>query len=163
MELLDLYDDLGKNLNETIVRGEKIPNNKNIMLSVVYIKNKENKYLIQKTSTAKGNKYSTTGGHVMHGETGLETIIREIKEELNIKIYETDIQHIITFKYPTKNCIFNVYYINKDNIDISNIKVQKEEVDDVYYLSVKEIKQLIEDNKFLESHGYIFNNYIITI
>ena len=40
MELLDLYDDLGKNLNETIVRGEKIPNNKNIMLSVVYIKNK---------------------------------------------------------------------------------------------------------------------------
>lgn len=99
----------------------------------------------------------------MHGETGLETIIREIKEELNIKICKKDIKHIVTFKYPTKNHIFNVYYINKININISNIKVQKEEVDDLYYLSTEEIKQLIEDNKFLESHGYIFNNYIITL
>lgn len=50
MELLDLYDDFGHCLNETIIRDNKIPNNKNIMLSVVYIKNK---YLIQKRRLLK--------------------------------------------------------------------------------------------------------------
>ncbi len=66
MELLDLYDDFGNKLNKTIVRG-KVPNDgENIMLSVAYIKNKEGKYLIQKSSKEKGGFYTSTGGHVTH-------------------------------------------------------------------------------------------------
>ena len=56
MEILDLYDDNGKLLNETIPRDEKVAAGKNIMLSVIFIKNEEGKYLIQKTSKEKGNK-----------------------------------------------------------------------------------------------------------
>lgn len=41
MEILDLYDDLGNKLNETINRGDKTTKGKNIMLSVIFIKNKE--------------------------------------------------------------------------------------------------------------------------
>lgn len=159
MEILDLYDDFGQKLKETINRGEKTEEGKNIMLSVAFIKNSKSEFLIQKTSKEKGNRYSSTGGHVMHGETGLETIKRELEEELGISATEQDLKYIATFKYPKKNCIFNVYLLNID-IDLSKIKLQDEEVESVKYLSVEEINNIINKGNFLESHAYIFKHYI---
>lgn len=159
MEILDLYDDFGQKLKETINRGEKTEEGKNIMLSVAFIKNSKGEFLIQKTSKEKGNRYSSTGGHVMHGETGLETIKRELEEELGISATEQDLKYIATFKYPKKNCIFNVYLLNID-IDLSKIKLQDTEVESVKYLSVEEINNIINKGNFLESHAYIFKHYI---
>ena len=159
MEILDLYDDNLDKLNETVVRGSNIDKGKNIILAIVFIKNKDNKYLIQKTSIGKGGDYSTTGGHVLAGEDSEISIIREIKEELGIDIDTKELKHLNTFKYPTKPCIFNIYLLNKD-IDINDIVLQEEEVESVKWLSTLEIEKLINDNKFLESHGYIFNNYV---
>lgn len=160
MEILDLYDDNCNRLNETIIRGNRLKPGKNIMLSVIYIKNKENKYLIQKQSPKKGDKYSSTGGHVTHNEDGLVTIIRELYEELNIKNVENSIKYIDTFKYPDKPCIFNVYLLNINNLNIKDIKLQIEEVSQVSWLSKEEIYDLISSNNFLETHAYIFKNYI---
>ncbi len=160
MEILDLYDDNCNLLNETIVRGNTPIKGRNIMLSVIYIKNNDNKYLIQKTSKEKGSKYSSTGGHVVHNEDGLSTIIRELKEELSINTNPKEIKYIDTFKYPNKQCIFNVYLLEINNLNINNIKLQQEEVESIKWMNKDEIKKLITDNKFLESHAYIFNNYI---
>ena len=160
MEILDLYNDSGEKLNETIIRGNKPDIGKNIMLSVVYIKNNSDKYLIQKQSLVKGNKYSSTGGHVVHNETGLETIIREVNEELGITDIKNKIKYITTFKYPNKSCIFNVYLLKVDNIDISSIKLQTEEVAEIEWYDKSKINELINNGNFLESHAYIFQNYI---
>ena len=160
MEILDLYNDLGEKLKETIIRGEKPDKGKNIMLSVIFIKNNEDKYLIQKTSKAKGNYFSSTGGHVTQGENGLETIKRELEEELDIVNISDKIQHIKTFKYPTKHCIFNVYLLKVEQPDISELKLQKEEVEEVKLLTSKEIEDIINNGNFLESHAYIFKNFI---
>ena len=159
MEVLDLYDDNGNLLEETMIRGEALPNGKNVMLSIIYIQNEKGEYLIQKTAKEKGNLYSTTGGHVTHNENGLTTIIRELKEELGLEIEKEKVKHICTFKYPTKPCIFHVYSL-KGNIDRKEITLQKEEVEEVYWMKKEEIGQLIDNNKFLESHAYIYNKYI---
>jgi hypothetical protein len=45
-----------------------------------------------------------------------------------------------------KNAFVDIFYLEKD-INISNLKLQKEEVDDVFWLSIEEIKNLIEKNK----------------
>ena len=159
MEILDLYDDFGQKLKETINRGEKTEEGKNIMLSVAFIKNSKGEFLIQKTSREKGNRYSSTGGHVIYEETGLETIKRELEEELGINATEQNLKYIATFKYPKKNCIFNVYLLNID-INLSKIKLQDEEVESVQYLSVEEINNIINKGNFLELHAYIFKHYI---
>ena len=158
-EMLDLYDNNFEKLYDVIERGSKISKGKNIMLSVVFIRNND-KYLIQKTSRLKKSKYSTTGGHVKHGENPVEAIIREVKEELGINLINKDLKLIKTFKYPIKNCIFNVYCIDSLNIDIKNIKLQDDEVEKVAYLTKEEINEIINDGGFLESHAYIFKEFI---
>lgn len=159
MELLDLYDDKGKKLNKTVERGQKFDKG-NIMLSIAFIKNSDNKYLIQKTSKEKGEKYSSTGGHVTHGENGLTTIIREIKEELGLNINTNELKFISLVKHPTKPCLINLYLLEKD-IYIEKLKLQEEEVESVSWLTEEEILSLIKENRFLKSHGYLFENYII--
>lgn len=160
MEILDLYNDLGEPIGETIVRGEKTEKGKNIMLSVIFIKDSKERYLIQKTSKEKGNRYSSTGGHVTHGENGFDTIKREIEEELGMSNVDKEIQYVKTFKYPTKNCIFNVYLLEVEQLNISEIKLQEEEVAEVQFLTCAEIKDIISHGDFLESHAYIFENFI---
>lgn len=94
MELLDLYDNSGKPLGTTIERGSKFENG-NIMLSIIFVKNQDGKYLIQKTSEEKGSKFSSTGGHVAHRESGLKAIFREVKEELGLSINPNELQNIL--------------------------------------------------------------------
>ena len=158
MELLDLYDDEGNALNITIERGSKLEKG-NVMLSIVFIKNSENKYLIQKTSEEKGSEYSSTGGHVTHNENGITTIIRELKEELGLDVNKDEIKTIGLIKNPDKPCVINLYLLEKD-IDINELKLQDEEVESVNWMTSEEIIKLIDEDNFLKSHGYLFLNYI---
>lgn len=161
MEILDLYDDNCQKLNETVIRGSKIETGKNIMLSVAFIKNEFDEYLIQKTSKEKGGEYASTGGHVTHNEDGLTTIKRELKEELNIEVADDEqIKHIVTFKYSNKPCIFNVYLLEQKSNIIDEIILQKEEVESINWMDKRKITETIANNNFLESHAYIFTNYI---
>lgn len=104
-------------------------------------------------------KYSSTEGHVVHGELPIDTIKRELQEELGINTCDDDLKLIVTFKYLSKNCIFNVYLINLD-IPLNKIILQSEEVEKVEYLTTTEIEKIIDNSNFFESHAYIFNNYI---
>jgi len=160
MELLDIYDNNGNPTGKTIIRGDnrvKLNNNEHIAVAVIIIENNNKKFLIQKTSKQKGSKYSLTGGHIKSKDTPLETIIKEVSEELGIDISNDSIKDygFICYDMPLRY----IYYLKKD-ININNIKLQKEEVEYVKYMTKKEVKELIKDNKFLESHGIIFNKII---
>ncbi len=157
MELLDLYDDSGKPLGTTIERGSKFENG-NIMLSIIFIKNQDGKFLIQKTSEEKGSKYSSTGGHVTHGEDGMTTILRELKEELGLDIKENEVESIALVKHPERPCLINLYLLEKE-LDPDTLKLQTEEVDSVEWMKKEEVLSLIDDCKFLGSHGYLFKKY----
>ena len=158
MEYLDLYDDNGKKLNKVVERGSKLFDHENIMLAVIFIKNKNNEYLIQKTSKEKGGLFATTGGHVIHKEDSFSTIMRETKEELGILIPKEKVKLITKFKYKEKPLLFHVY----ETIDVENttFTLQKEEVESVVWLSKEKIKKLIQKNQFSKTHGYIFEKYM---
>lgn len=153
MEYLNVYDNNKNKLDKKIVRGDKLSNDEHILVAVIFIKNKDNKYLIQKTSLEKGGLYSTTGGHVLYNEDSKTSIIREVKEELGIDIANDDIKYIgsILFGVP----FGDIYYLEKD-IDIDNVKLQKEEVSYVSYMTKEEIDDLIKKEKITKSHGLMF-------
>lgn len=160
MEILDLYDDNFNLLNQTIIRGEEPEKGKNIMISLAYIKDRNGNYLIQKTSKSRGSKFSTTGGHVQHGENTKTAVIRELQEELGIKVKDNEIKYIISWKHPYKQHLFDIYLLEDVDIDIKDLKLQEEEVESVKWMKTTEVEKIINENSFLESHAYIFNNYI---
>ena len=98
-------------------------------------------------------KWATTGGHPKSGESSLQGILTEVKEELGIKIGNP-----ILFKQANgKNTVCDLYYI-KDNIDISNITIQNEEVDDVKWATVDEINNLMNNDEFNKGHYMMFKD-----
>ena len=160
MELIDLYDNNGKKLDKTYLRGDKsykFEKNEHIPIVMIFIENSEGKYLIQKTSEAKGNIYSSTGGHVDAGEDIDSALIREIKEELGIDVDIKEVKYLGHFI--TGAPIRFLYYLKKD-IDIDKCTIDKEEVKYIKYMSENEINNLIEEKLFLESHAFCFNKIL---
>lgn len=160
MELLDIYDDFGNKTGKVIKRGDKsvkLEQGEHIAVGVIYIENSKGEFLMQKTSDEKGSQYSSTGGHICTGETPIESIKREVDEELGINIDYEDVKELGYLIYDMP--IRFMFYLKKD-IDINDIKVQEEEVEFVRYMSIKEIQELIKNKEITESHGIIFNKIL---
>lgn len=155
MEMRDLYD-INRNLTgKRIFKGDVIPENTYIMIVVIFIQNEKNEFLIQKRSIQKDGLWATTGGHPKSGESSLEGIITEVKEELGIVI-----DRPILFKQASgKNTICDLYYIKK-NIDLKDIVLQEEEVSSVKWASIDEINELMKNNEFKESHYKMFMDFL---
>ena len=155
MEKRDLYDE-NKNLTgETIYKGQEVPEGRYYITVVIFIQNDNNEFLIQKRASKKDGKWATTGGHPVSGQTSKQGIITEIREELGINVIEDNIILFKTIK--TEDDFVDMYYL-KENISISKIKLQEDEVDDVKWASKEEIKNLIENKQFSESHTEFFRD-----
>lgn len=157
MEYLDLYDKNKKLIGDKIVRTHdkaNVPNNKYINIVLVFIKNCEDKFLLQLTSKEKDSVIATTGGHVKSGQTSLEAILEELKEELGLVIGEDDIELIGTYK--RKFAFVDVYYLCKD-IDSDELCLQKEEVESVNWYTINEIEELIQQGKIRKGNIDGFN------
>lgn len=152
MELIAIYDNNANKTDKTVdinISDDELSNDEHIGISLIYIENNDNKFLIQKTSLQKGNRYSMTSGHIRHNETSKEAIIREAKEELGIDISKEkiiDLGHILV-DYPVRF----IFYLKK-NININDIKLNKNEVESVCYKSIDEIKAIIESGQMHKAH-----------
>jgi isopentenyldiphosphate isomerase len=147
LEYRDLYDE-NKNLTgEKIQKGDHVPKGKYYLTVVVWIQNSKNEFLLQ--INKKYNMWTTTGGHPKTGETSLDGIVTEIKEELGIDIEKYNLTLFKTIK--TEDDFVDLYYIKQD-INLNSIVMQIEEVDSVRWFSMSEITELINNNKFLPPH-----------
>lgn len=152
MEKRDLYDENKRLTGETIYKGEDIPEGRYIIVVLVFIQNSKGEFLIQKRSRIKNGKYATTGGHCKTGESSVQGIITEIKEELGIDVEEKDLQLYFGGKSQKERVFWDDYYMKMDIPNIEKLELQKEEVESVCWLTKEEIKQLVEENKFLRNH-----------
>ena len=151
MEIRDLYDE-NKNLTgETIEKDQSIPIDRYYLTVVVWIQNSKNEFLLQ--INKKYNKWSATGGHPTTGETSLDGIITEIKEELGIDVDKGKLKLFKTIK--TVDDFVDLYYMKMD-INLNDITMQKEEVADVKWATIEEIKEMIKNNIFLAEHIEVF-------
>ena len=154
-ELLQIFDENKNKLDESIERSLKktLTNGKHFMIILIFIEN-DGKFLIQKSSKEKGSEYATTGGHVTYNDDGFMTCKKEVSEELGIQLRDDEIEYIDTIDY--KNCFCEIYYSSK-YVNISELNLQKEEVESVNWFSKEEIENLIKNNQFRKSNIEAFN------
>ena len=147
-ELRDLYDKNSNRTNKTYYKGEKIPDGYYPMVVMVVIMNSKGEFLMQKRSPSKGGDWGVTGGHPKSGETPLEGIITEVKEELGL-----DFSNENFIEYDSgcdgTDC-YKMYFVNKD-INLNDIIIQKEELSEVRWLSMDELKHMVETKELNEN------------
>ena len=121
----------------------------------LFILDKNNRILLQKRSK---NKIRNAGlwdisisGHVIFGETDINTLLRETEEEANFDISKKDIEFLITYKESVifnrmfnDNTIFNVY-VCKLPIDESMIEKEDFEIEELKFFELKDLKLLMEN------------------
>lgn len=158
MELLDLYDIHLKKTGQIIERGQQTP--KNSFYSVIHVwpVNSSGQILIQKRAeTVQWNPciWACTSGAVSSGEDFLTACKRELKEELSVIADEADLSLAGIFKRVTNYCCVWIY---KKEIDIKDIVLQKEEVSDVKWVTIPELKKMIIQNEF---YNYSYTDWIL--
>ena len=140
-ELRDLYDKYGNKTDKTYHKGEVIPSGFYPMVVMVVIRNSKGEKKKKKRVPSKGGDWGVTGGHPKSGQTPIEGIITEVKEELGL-----DFSHENFIEYDSgcdlKDC-YKMYFVNKD-IDIKDITIQKSELSEVKWFKMDELKHMVE-------------------
>ncbi|MBR4260764.1 MAG: NUDIX domain-containing protein [Clostridia bacterium] len=152
IEKRDLYDGNRVLTGETIYKGEDIPEGKYINVVLVFIQNSDGKFLIQKRSERKNGKYATTGGHPKSGETSIQGIITEVKEEIGVDLKPEDLVLYYGGRSDSERVFWDDYYIKMDIPNIEKLKLQEEEVASVHWFSIDEIKEFMKEDKFFLNH-----------
>lgn len=151
VEIWDILDENGNITGDTIDKDERtvLPKGMYHKGADIWILNSKGEILIQKRAPKKRlepNLWAMTGGSVIKGESSLDTIKRETKEELGIDL---DVEKAIKIQhYKTGNVWLDVYIIEQE-VNLNDIIMQEEEVSDVKFASFNEIERLHKDNKFI--------------
>ena len=111
IEYRDLYD-INRNLTgERFQKGQKYPAGKLFLVVMVFIENDDGMQFLQLRSPAKGGVWAFTGGHPKSGESSIEGMVTEIKEELGIDVYTDELKLFKTIIDNEK--ILDLYYLKK--------------------------------------------------
>ena len=109
---------------------------------------------MQKRAESKGGDWGVTGGHPKSGETPIEGIITEVKEELGLDFSKENFTEYDS-GCDGKDC-YKMYFVTKD-IDISEITIQKEELSEVRWFTMEELKSMVESGELNEDQIACFN------
>lgn len=163
-ETLDIYDENRNKTGKTIERkeGNTLKKGEYILWVQCWIINSSGKILMtqRKLNKRHGGMWEPTVGCVKAGETSIDGIRREIKEEIGIDINESDFKLFKTDKEERKdvNGFRDIYVINKD-IPIENNSFNDGEVIGAKYITIQELKEMIEKGETFEWFTSFINDY----
>ncbi len=150
MEYRDLYNEDRIPLFKTIKKGEKPEKGMYYVSVVIALENTDGTFLLQKRSLQKGGLWGTISGHPKSGETSLEGMLTEIKEEMGLEIQKEKVKLFKTIQ--TKDDFVDFYYV-KCFVPEEKIKLQEEEVTDYMFASKEKVLELIERQEFHKKHA----------
>lgn len=155
-EYFDVLNENGEYKGEVVSREECHKKGLYHKAVVVFIISNDNKkVLLQQRSSNKKlwpNLWDiTAGGHVLTGELGYESVIREAKEEIGVNIDKEALEFIgcTTSEILKEDIIdrhFNEFYVVNKDIDLKDITMQKEEVQDIKWFDKQEIIKRVNNN-----------------
>lgn len=147
-ELRDIYDENRKVIRQSY--DKKLSNNEYTLAVACCIFNHHNEMLIQLRANNNdlfSNLWDiSVQGKAIANESSKQAMTREIKEELGIDIDLSNQRCHMSLNYDFG--FVDIYLINND-LDLNALVLQKEEVQDVKWAKIDEIKQLIACNSFV--------------
>lgn len=153
-ETFDLVDENNNPINLTKSRDKVHQNLTDWHRAThIWIVNSKKQVLCQQRSLKKdanpGKWQSFFGGHLKSGETYKQNAIQELKEELGINIIN-NLHTLYIRKSETAKHFAQVYVLKLDR-DISKLSFNDQEVEQVKWFSVENLKEAINQQEFCNS------------
>lgn len=155
-EYIDILDEDGISTGEIKERNAVHKDGDWHKVIQIFIVNGDKILLQQRALTKKsdpGKWCASASGHISAGETSYEAAIKEFSEELGINVDKEKLLLVDTFKSPsiTYNKDVKIYnnhfvdlYISTQKVNLKDIKLQKEEVEQVKFYSIDEFKEMVK-------------------
>lgn len=119
--------------------------------------------LLQKRSQNKDSHPGcydiSSAGHIPAGDDYIESALRELQEELGIKAEEKELEFrecrrisyeaVFHGKPFRDNQLTHVFRLKRNDIDISKLRIQEEEVESVMWMDYEECLKAVENNTIL--------------
>ena len=117
------------------------------------VRRSDGKFLITQRVLTKewaAGWWEIPGGAVKTGESSLEAVIREVKEETGLDVSEAKGGYQFCYHRENKgqNYIVDIYRFDMDATE-EDLKLQKEETMDGNFATLDEIKEIAKEGKFL--------------
>ena len=166
-ELLDIFTRDGKYLGYN-TRSFCHQDNVDVYHKCVFVWfiNSNNEILVSKRNINKkqypGKWQMAVAGHVDKDESVLVTAIRETKEEIGIDINEDEISYLREWIIDEQRELAQIYLVNKD-ISIADIKIEKEEFDEIKWLEYNEFVKLFYSDEFCEYEDKGYKDYMVKV
>lgn len=157
-EYWDLYDAGRKPLGRTIKRGDAFAEGEYYVCCEIWLRNSEGKFLMTQRHPDKkaGGLWEFTGGGVLAGETTKQAAVREVQEELGIRIEESELTLLEVYQH--KNYFMDIFVVKKD-VNVSALTLQPEEVVDAKWVSHEELLRMIKEKQTVWSVGLRYEKY----
>lgn len=158
MEYIDVLDENGIKTGEILSRKEIHKRGLWHRAIVIAIVNEQNEILLQQRSIKKDKNAGlwdiSVAGHVSAGQDSISAAAREINEEvsieLNARVSITDFRYMFSYRISQKfkddyveNQYYDVFILRKNGLRINDITIQKEEVQDVKFVSLQELEKIL--------------------
>lgn len=155
MEYFDVVDKNRISLNYKKIRGENLDNNEYNIGIEIWIIN-DNKILMTQRSFEKSHpgQWETPGGCSQAGETNIETVKHELKEEIGIIFNQDEFCLIGTQLYKKQ---FVDIFLSKKTIDITKTILQSNEIQNIKWMTKQEFYNMIKNNAIVPSVLQRFN------
>ncbi len=164
-ELIDVLDENGVKTGEVLTRNEVHKRGLWHRAIAVAIINEQNQILVQQRSFKKeknaGKWDISVAGHISSGQDALSAASREINEEVSVNLgFNVDIKEFrYMFSYRKQEILkedyierqfYDFFVLRKDGLRAENIKIQESEVEQIKFVSVSELNEMIENKEIVE-------------
>jgi len=157
MELWDVYDHCFQKTGRIHERGNPLQPGEYHLVVAVYPVNSQGQVLIQKRNPdlkLLPGIWAATGGSAVMGEDAWQACQRELKEELGFCATKENSEMVAAFKRIDS---YNTIWIIHTDVSVEELVLQKEEVSDVKWVSVAQLKEMAKEGTF---HYYRYLDWL---
>ena len=165
-ELWDIYDINKKKTGRTAERGVYMLKEGEYHIVVTgIILNSKNEILISKRAPFKkfGEMWECNGGSILSGETSLQGILRELKEELGIKFSEDEAIFLKEIRRDKTHSDFKDLWLFKRNIKDDEITLPDGEATEFKWVTIQKFMEMYENKEIVPTVDFGKEEYELAL
>lgn len=165
-EFWDVYDENKKKTGKTAERGVyEFENGEYHLVVQAIILNTKNEILITKRAPFKkfGGMWECNGGSVLKGETSLEGILREVKEELGIEFSKKEAIFLKEVKREMIPANFKDLWLFKRDIADNEITLPDGEATEFKWVNIDEFIKMFDDTEIVPTVDFGRGEYELAV